>query len=93
VNTHRLTSTLSLALALGLLGSVAISSADTVTTTKKATTYSGVVSEINPTTSTMIIKSDTAPAPRLASPRLGKCGGEPSPPPAGVFRPRRPTAT
>jgi len=42
---------------------VAISSAETVTTTEKATTYSGVVSEINPTTSTMIIKSETAPAP------------------------------
>jgi hypothetical protein len=64
VNTQRVTSTLSLALALGLLGSVAISSAETVTTTtEKATTYSGVVSEINPTTSTMIIKSETAPAP------------------------------
>jgi hypothetical protein len=64
MNTQRFTSTLSLALALGLLGSVAISSAETsVTTTEKATTYSGVVSEINPTTSTMIIKSETAPAP------------------------------
>ena len=63
MNTQRVTSTLSLALALGLLGSVAISSAETVTTTEKATTYSGVVSEINPTTSTMIIKSETAPAP------------------------------
>ena len=63
MNTQRFTSTLSLALALGLLGSVAISSAETVTTTEKSTTYSGVVSEINPTTSTMIIKSETAPAP------------------------------
>ena len=64
MNTQRVTSTLSLALALGLFGSISISLADTsVTTTEKATTYSGVVSEINPTTSTMIIKSETAPAP------------------------------
>ena len=58
----RFTSTLSLALALGLLGSVPISLADT-TTTEKTTTYSGVVSEINPTTSTIIVKSDTATDP------------------------------
>ena len=64
MNTQRFTSTLSLALALGLFGSVAISSADTsVTTSEKTTSYSGVVSEINPSTSTMIIKSETAPAP------------------------------
>ncbi len=64
MNTRRVTSTLSLALALGLLGGVAISSAETsVITTEKTTSYSGVVSEINPTTSTMIIKSETAPAP------------------------------
>ena len=64
MNTKRFTSILSLALALGPLGSVAVCSAETtVTTTEKATSYSGVVSEINPTTSTMIIKSETAPAP------------------------------
>jgi hypothetical protein len=59
----RFTSTLSLALALGLLGSVTASLAETVTTTEKTTTYSGVVSEINPTTSTIILKSEKAPAP------------------------------
>ena len=60
----RFTSTLSLALALGLLGNAAVSLADTtVTKTEKTTTYSGMVSEINPTTSTMIVKSETATAP------------------------------
>ena len=58
----RFTSTLSFALALGLLGTVPVSLADTVTT-EKTTTYSGVVSEINPTASTIILKSETAPAP------------------------------
>jgi len=62
--TMRLTSTLSMALALGLLASVPVSAADTtVTTTEKTTTYSGVVSEVNPTTSTIVLKSETAPAP------------------------------
>jgi hypothetical protein len=62
--TMRLTSTLSMALALGLFASVPVSAADTaVTTTEKTTTYSGVVSEVNPTTSTIILKSEAAPAP------------------------------
>jgi len=59
----RFTSTFSLALALGLLGSVPASLAESVTTTEKTTTYSGVVSEVNPTTSTIILKSEKAPAP------------------------------
>ena len=59
----RFTSTFSLALALGLLGSVSVSVAETITTTQKTTTYSGVVSDINPSTSTIILKSETAPAP------------------------------
>ena len=64
MNTKGFTSTLSLALALGLLGSATVSLAETsVTTTEKMTTYSGVVSEINPGTSTMIVKSETATAP------------------------------
>jgi hypothetical protein len=51
-------------LALGLIGSISVGRADTaVTTTEKTTSYSGVVSEINPTTSTIILKSETAPAP------------------------------
>ncbi|MBI4515985.1 MAG: hypothetical protein HY699_09255 [Deltaproteobacteria bacterium] len=62
----RFTSTFSLALALGLLGSVAVSLAadtSTTTTTEKTTTYTGVVSEINPSSSTIILKSEKAPAP------------------------------
>lgn len=60
----RFPSTFSLAFALGLLGSVAASLAQTsVTTTEKTTTYSGVVSEVNPNTSTIILKSETAPTP------------------------------
>ena len=58
---NRFTSTLSLVLAFGLFGSVPVGLADTVVT--KTTTYSGVVSEINPTTSTIILKSEKAPAP------------------------------
>lgn len=63
---NRFTSTLSLVLAFGLLGSVSVGLAadtSTTTTTEKTTTYTGVVSEINPTTSTIILKSETAPTP------------------------------
>ena len=62
---HRFTSTLSLVLAFGLLGSVPVGlAAETSTTTvEKTTTYTGVLSEINPSTSTIILKSETAPAP------------------------------
>ena len=62
---NRFTSTLALTLAFGLLGSVRVGLADdtSVTTTTKTTTYTGVVSEINPGTSTIILKSATAPAP------------------------------
>ena len=63
----RFTSTFSLALALGLLGSVPVSLAETITTTQKTTTYSGVVSDINPSSSTIILKSETAPAPTTYS--------------------------
>ena len=64
MNTKRFTSTLSFALALGLLASVPLSFAESaVTTTEKTTTYSGVVSDINPTSSTIVLKSETATAP------------------------------
>ena len=64
MSTKRFTSTLSLALAFGLLGSVSVSLAEsTVTTTEKTTSYSGVVSDFNAGTSTIILKSETAPAP------------------------------
>ena len=61
----RFTSTLSFALVFGLLGSVPLGLAadSAVTTTEKTTTYTGVVSEINAGTSTIILKSETAPAP------------------------------
>ncbi len=61
----RFTSTLSLVLAFGLFGSVSVGLAEdtSVTTTSKTTTYTGVVSDINPSTSTIILKSETAPAP------------------------------
>jgi hypothetical protein len=39
----------------------------TVTKTQKTTTYSGMVSEINPTASTIIVKSETATAPSTYS--------------------------
>ncbi|HEY2774121.1 MAG TPA: hypothetical protein VGK20_08730 [Candidatus Binatia bacterium] len=58
-----LTST-TLGVALGVLASVAVASAQTVTTSSsKTTTYSGVVSEMNPSTSTIILKSDESSAP------------------------------
>lgn len=60
MKTQRIASTLTFALALGLSAGVAL--AETVTTSE-TTTYSGVVSEINPATSTIILKSETAPAP------------------------------
>jgi len=65
MKTQRTLSTLTLGLALGLMGNVAVSSAEmeSSTTTTKTTTYSGVVSEINPSSSTIILKSETSPAP------------------------------
>lgn len=59
----RFTSTFSLALALGLLGSVPVSLAESVTTTEKTTTYSGVVTEVNPTTSTILLRTEKVPEP------------------------------
>jgi len=59
---NRFTSTLPL-LAFGLLGSVAVGLAADTVITEKTTSYSGVVSEINPSSSTIILKSETAPAP------------------------------
>lgn len=61
---NRIASTVSFGLALGLMTGVAAgtASAETVTTSK-TTTYSGVVSEVNPTSSTIILKSETSPTP------------------------------
>jgi hypothetical protein len=47
----------------GLLLLAPVAFADTVTTTEKTTTYSGVVSSVDPTASTIILKSETATAP------------------------------
>jgi uncharacterized membrane protein len=56
--------TASLGLAVGLLAIVSIASADeTVTTKTETTTYSGTVSEVNPTSSTIILRSETSPTP------------------------------
>lgn len=60
MKTQRIVSTVSFVLALGLSAGIAL--AETVTTSE-TTTYSGVVSEINPATSTIILKSETSPAP------------------------------
>jgi hypothetical protein len=61
MNITRIASTASLGLALGLLAS-GTAAAETVTTSK-TTTYSGVVSEVNPSSSTIILKSESSPTP------------------------------
>jgi hypothetical protein len=56
--------TASLGLAAGLFAIVSIATADeTVTTKTETTTYSGTVSEINPTASTIILRSEASPTP------------------------------
>ena len=57
-------STTSLGLAVGLLAIATIATAEgTVTTKTETTTYSGTVSEVNPTASTIILRSDASPTP------------------------------
>ena len=58
---HRIATAVSLAVALGF-ATATVSSAETVTTTK-TTSYSGMVSEINPSSSTIILKSESSAAP------------------------------
>lgn len=57
----------SVALALGIAAPV-FAQMDTMqkttTTTEKTTTYKGVVSEVNPTSSTIILRSEEASAPK-----------------------------
>jgi hypothetical protein len=60
---QRTISTLSLGLALGLLTTASVASADETVTTTKSTTYSGVVSEMNPSSSTIILRSQSSAAP------------------------------
>jgi len=59
----RMLTTISLGLAVSLIASAALADMESSTTTSKTTTYSGVVSEINPSSSTIILKSETSPSP------------------------------
>lgn len=61
---NRIASILSFGLGLAVLADVSLSAAQSETvTTSKTTTYTGVVSDINPSASTIILKSETSPAP------------------------------
>jgi hypothetical protein len=61
---QRLTSALAVsALALGGLLTAATVNAD-MTTTEKTTTYTGTVSEVNPSSSTIVLRSESATAPQ-----------------------------
>ncbi|HYC55402.1 MAG TPA: hypothetical protein VEL28_10770 [Candidatus Binatia bacterium] len=51
-----------MAMAIAMFATVTVANADMAVTTK-TTTYSGTVSEINPGSSTMILKSETSPTP------------------------------
>jgi hypothetical protein len=59
----RTLSALSFGLALGLLTQASVASADDTVTTTKSTTYSGVVSEMNPASSTIILRSEQSASP------------------------------
>jgi hypothetical protein len=64
MNMNTITSTVSLGLLFGLLTSLSVNAAQTETvTTSKATTYSGVVSQIDPADSTIILESEASPTP------------------------------
>ena len=58
---HRILTTVTLGLAIGM-ANVAVAEMESTTTTK-TTTYSGTVSEINPSASTIILKSESSPSP------------------------------
>jgi hypothetical protein len=55
----------SMALALGALSATAVLAdmEKTTTTTEKTTTYKGTVSEVNPSSSTIILRSESSSAP------------------------------
>ncbi len=55
--------TLASALALGGFLTAAAVNADMATTTTKTTTYEGTVSEVNPSASTIILRSESSAAP------------------------------
>jgi hypothetical protein len=50
-------------LAGGMIVGASLATAETVTTTTKTTTYAGTVSEIRPSDSTIILRSDASPDP------------------------------
>ncbi|HYB99382.1 MAG TPA: hypothetical protein VEC57_09675 [Candidatus Limnocylindrales bacterium] len=52
-----------LSLTVGLALTAGVANAQTIVTTSPGATYTGVVSEINPTANTIILKSESAPAP------------------------------
>jgi hypothetical protein len=57
-------STISIGFALGVLATASIAMADeTVTTKTETTTYTGTVSQLDPASSTIILKSETSPTP------------------------------
>ena len=58
-----LASFLSFGLLVGSLLATTAGADETVTTTTKTTSYSGVVSQIDPSSSTIILKSDASPEP------------------------------
>ena len=47
----------------GIVAGASLANAETVTTTTKTTTYAGTVSEIRPSDSTIILRSDASPDP------------------------------
>jgi len=64
MNMNRIASTVSFGLALGLLTGVCAGNAAAETvTTRKTTTYSGMVSEVNPSSSTIILTSEASSTP------------------------------
>ena len=58
--------TLSAALALTLLGGSALLADEVIErqTTEKTTTYSGTVTQVDPSSSTIMLRSESAPAPQ-----------------------------
>jgi hypothetical protein len=59
---RKIATTASLGLVLGLLASASLATAETVTTSR-TTTYAGTVSEVDPSSSTIILRSESSPAP------------------------------
>ncbi len=60
---NRIHSTVSFGLVLGVLATASVVAAETSTVTTKSTTYVGTVSEVNPATSTIVLRSESSPAP------------------------------